>query len=342
MTAKNRIAKPLIEAIADRMVYGSDTTWAMNIHSFDWVPGVGLYGIYQAYEKTGKQAYLDFLEQWAARHLKEAGAHRTINSSAPLLTIFELYQITKKNEYLQACVEGAQYLVNDAPLTREGGLEHTVTEAVEGFREQLWADTLFMACIFLAKMGSVDGKYLDFALNQLKIHHAHLFDEQTGLCFHGWNCEAQNHMSAVYWGRANAWVLYSTMAILNIVGDFAGRKEIEANIQKHVSALKQIQRSDGGFSTVLNHMDSYVEISATAGIAAGAKLAYDAGIVGADGMELYARAKDAVSAAVAPDGVVTGVSSGTPVMKTVEEYKQIEIRPTLYGQGLAILCLALD
>ena len=38
----------LIERLADRMVYGGDADWAMNIGQFDWVPGVGLYGIWHA------------------------------------------------------------------------------------------------------------------------------------------------------------------------------------------------------------------------------------------------------------------------------------------------------
>ena len=38
----------MIRKIADRVVNGNDTNWAMNINSFDWVPGVGLYGIFGA------------------------------------------------------------------------------------------------------------------------------------------------------------------------------------------------------------------------------------------------------------------------------------------------------
>ena len=51
-----------IEKIADRMIFGGDTVWGMNIQGFDWVPGVGLYGIWKAWEVTRQEKYLNFLK----------------------------------------------------------------------------------------------------------------------------------------------------------------------------------------------------------------------------------------------------------------------------------------
>ena len=30
-----------LEKVIDRIIYGTDMDWNMNIHHFDWVPGVG-------------------------------------------------------------------------------------------------------------------------------------------------------------------------------------------------------------------------------------------------------------------------------------------------------------
>ena len=198
----------IIKRIADRMVSDSDEDWNMNIESFDWVPGVGLYGIYWAYKKTKDRKYFNFLREWAARHLGEAYKKITVNSIAPLLTIIHMYAEDGEDEYLDVCKDLAEYVITDAPLTIDGGLEHTVTEQVAGFSDQVWADTLFMVCIFLAKTGDVTGdkRYTDFAVNQLKVHHKLLTDGK-GLYYHGYNGAQKDHMSGVRWGRANAWMI---------------------------------------------------------------------------------------------------------------------------------------
>lgn len=332
--------KQAIEKIADRVINGHDTEWNMNIESFDWVPGVGLYGIYQAYQKTGEKRYLDFLIGWTERHLQEAYKQITVNSVAPLLTVSYLYEETKNPKYLKVCTDLAEYVSNEAPRTVDGGLEHTVTEDVEGFSDQVWADTLFMVCIFMANMGRLTGekKYSEFAIEQLCIHHR-LLTDGNGLYFHGYNGAQKNHMSSVRWGRANAWIIYSTMQILSLTGEFKEREEICKYVQAHVKRLSECQRADGGFGTVIDNEKSYVEISATAGIIAGIKLVVGSGIVDKKYQTVYEKGCTAILNSIAEDGSVQSVSTGTPVMESEEAYLNIPCTPTLYGQGLVIVAL---
>lgn len=329
----------MIRKIADRVVNGNDTNWAMNINSFDWVPGVGLYGIFGAYKKTGDKKYFDFLIDWAEKHLDEAYKKQTINSVAPMLTIAELYNITKNEKYYKVCTDLAEYVTKTAPVTSEGGLEHTVTEPGAGFAEQMWADTLFMACLFLAKFGKHAEKeeYVKFAQNQLLIHLKALRDEKTGLFYHGYSCIYKNHLSGIKWGRANAWIIFSATEILKTAPDFDGADFVKEAIGAQIKALKPLQRKSGGFGTILDDSDSYDEISATAGIAAGIRAAAELGI--ADEPQMYENAVNAVKSAVDKTGTVTGVSSGTPIMKDAQAYKNIICEPTLYGQALAILAM---
>ena len=329
----------LIKKIADRMTDGNDTCWAMNIESFDWVPGVGLYGIFNAYKKTGDKKYFDFLTGWAKRHLNEAYNKITVNSAAPMLTIAEMYNITKNDEYYKVCTDLAEYIVREAPRTTDGGLEHTVTEHVEAFSQQMWADTLFMACLFLVKFGIYADKreYVDFAAEQLKIHLKFLADTETGLYFHGYSCIYKNHLSGILWGRAHAWIIYSATEIMKCAGDFEDIEYVKTAVKNHIRALKNVQRSSGAFTTILNDSQSYEEISATAGIAAGIKNAVELGIT--DEEEMYIKAAAAVKAAVNNNGEVEKVSTGTPIMPDADAYKNIPIEVTLYGQGLAVLAL---
>lgn len=333
-----------VERITDRMIKGHDTCWEMDIEHFDWGPGVGLLGIMRAYQVTGKEEYLEYLIRWADRHLREASVRRTVNSAAPCLALWELYRRTGRDEYAKVCYDTAAYLTEQAPLTIDGGLEHTVTEDVPDMKEQLWADTLFMACILPARIGrDAERPWLgSFAAKQLLTHYRFLWDEERSLFFHGWNGLERSNMSAVRWGRANAWVLVSTLDILRTQPEFEGRREIVDRMKRHMSALCRLQREDGMFGTILDDTGSYTETSASAGIAWGLKLAVRLGFGGDEERQAAERVCEALLRHVNADGSVTEVSTGTPVMPDAAAYKTIGRGVTLYGQTLAIMALTED
>lgn len=330
LAADERIDKmtDYIKKLADRMTDHSDSDWAMNINHFDWVPGVGLFGIYNAYEETKDKKYLDFLISWADAHIDEAYDMQTVNSTAPLLTIKKLYDITGNEKYLKVCTDVAENLITTAPLTSYGGLEHTVTEDGADFHGQVWADTLFMAGLFLLEMG--EKKYVDFAANQFLIHHRKLRADD-GLYYHGFN--GKDHMSAVKWGRANAWIVYSSAALL----EKTDNDEIKKYLVDHINALRKVQRKNGGFGTILDEDASYDELSATAGIIAGIKKAVSIGAVDSSYADMCDTA--VITDNINEKGELEKVSTGTPVMPDKGAYMNIPLCPTLYGQGLAILAL---
>lgn len=332
----------LLELVADRILHAGSSRWEMDIDHFDWVPGVGLYGLYRAWQVTGEERYFEFLLSWTEKHLQEAFLQKTVNSSAPLLTVLALYEETGRENYLEVCCKLAEEIISQAPLTIDGGLEHTVTEAVEGFSDQIWADTLFMVCIFLSRLGACtkERRYTDFAVKQLQIHHRFLRDEKLGTYYHGWNGKARNHMSGAHWARANAWVLYSTVEILSQAGEFEGREELELFLQEQAAALMRLQKENGMFPTLLNDSNSYEEISATAGIAAGIHRAVLRGMISPACDVIFEKAVKHFPGWIGSGGEVMGVSTGTPVMPDLESYKRVPIRETLYGQGLMLLALA--
>ncbi len=54
-------------------------------------------------------------------------------------------------------------------------------------------------------------------------------------------------------------------------------------------------------------------------------------------MPTVEKALKGVPRKIDPDGAVAGVSGGTPIMNTIEEYGRLARYPTLYGQGLMLM-----
>ncbi len=328
-----------IKKMADRVIHSTDTGAYMGMTDFDWVQGVGLYGILLAYRATGDQRYIDYAEDWCDTYLERYYEKRTVNTTVPFLTAIELCQILKTDKYKAICTDVAEYLLNDAPKTLRGGLEHTVIQPVPAFREQLWADTLFMAGLFLLRMGRYEEKFTGFAVEQFILHNQLLFDEKNGLYFHGYSCLRNDHLSGIHWGRANAWVILSNSYLIELLGDFKEKNMICGYIRKHAEGLLQVLREDGSFGTILDDSTSYSETSATAGIAAGMKKAVELGILGDEYRQAYDRMMQFIIHKISSDGTVEGVSEGTPIMESAEGYRTIQVSSALYGQSLAIAAM---
>lgn len=328
----------MIQKIADRTLKHTDEDWNMNIEKWDWVPGVGLYGISRA--GAYYNACNAYIDGWMARNLEKSEVQLTVNSTAPFLSMLECAQRTDNAEYMARCRRMAGYILNEAPRTVDGGLEHTVTEGVV-FHDQMWADTLFMVCIFMARMGAATQNAADtqLAWEQLKLHYQYLQDKDTNLCYHGWDGASRTHLSGCYWGRANAWIVVSTAEILEVVGDFEGREQVIADYQKLVSAMTAYQTADGGIRTLVDDVSSYIETSATAGYAYGVIRGVRNGYLPEAFLPAAKKAAAYVMGQVAEDGSVKGVSTGTPIMKDAQAYRDIPVTSTLYGQGLTLLML---
>lgn len=329
----------IISKVAGRVIHSTDPKGGnMNIHKFDWVEGVGLYGINRVWETFHESEYSDFLKQWIQQHKEEAFVLKTVNSTAPFMTILDF----AGEQELNLCKSCADSILTDASRTSTGGLEHTVTEEGAVFKEQMWADTLFMVCIFLSKLGKYTGerKYTEEAIKQLRLHYQYLKDPETGLFFHGYHCTNKNHLSSARWGRANAWITVSTVEMLEqLPENFEGREVILQSLQEQVVAYERYQRTDGLFYTVLDRPDGYPETSATAGIAYGVFRGVKDGFLPETLLDMAKRAAGAVMQQIDASGTVLGVSGGTPIMPTIEEYHKIPVQPRLYGQALALLML---
>lgn len=330
----------LLRNVVSKTICEKYETLDMKYHLWDWQEGVGMYGIYKAYQYTKDSSYIKFLIDWIEEIKDQALLNKNINTTAPMLTVLELYKLTGKPEYKMLCENMASYCMAEASRTVEGTLAHTVIG--KAFANQIWADTLFMGALFLAKWGQYTGDmmYLKEASRQLILHYKYLIDPKTSLMFHGYDAEKKNHLSSVLWGRANGWGVISSVEILDTLPDyFEEKKIITMNLQEHVLAIVKYQNNNGSWNTVLNDKKSYEETTAIATFYYGIKKGLQKGYVKGNFEVNCELAYKALLNYIKEDGEVLGTSGGTPIMKTAEEYNQIPCVMSYYGQGLTMMAL---
>lgn len=113
-----------------------------------------------------------------------------------------------------------------------------------------------------------------------------------------------------------------------------------STLEQQVKALEQYQADNGLWHTIIDRPDTYLETSASSAFAYGILKAVREGKLSAVYEQVGLKAAQGVLDMIAPDGTVQGVSAGTPVFRTVEEYNEVEVRPMPYGQSMALLMLA--
>lgn len=312
--------------------------WGMDLDHWDWVPGVGVISLMEYAAASGRGEVLDYLLQWVNRNKRKAEGAKVINALAPFALFPELYRQTGDPWFLQKAMSTADWMLNAAPVTREGALEHTVTENAD-FPEQVWADTVYMAVLFLARLGGLTGesRLANAAVQQTLLHLQLLQDTESGLLYHGWNSRAGNHMSAVHWARANAWI---TLAVPQIVAELreaaAIPEELYSRYRSLAAGLLSCQAGNGLWHTVLNRPDFVQETSGSAGIACGFIKGVEQGLLDSSYLDGARQTVQGILPLIAENGEVQGVSGGTPVMPSADAYNTIETYPTLYGQGLVL------
>lgn len=328
--------------IFDYMTSVKREHWGMDIEHWDWVPGVGLISILDYGVYAEDQRAVDYAVEWAKRNEGLSDQARVINSMAPYALYPVLYRLSGNTEYLSKAREIARWMLESAPRTREGAFEHTVTEDA-AFPEQVWADTVYMAVLFLSRLARAadDRGAAEAALEQTLLHFRLLQDDSTGLLFHGWDCARRNYLSGARWARANAWVMLAVPEIVRNIRGLAGiPEELLIRYRELAAELRKVQAEDGLWHTVLDRSDFYKESSASAGIACGMVKAVRTGLLDEACLQNARLALEGLLPLVTAEGEVRGVSGGTPVLASIAAYNEVPRYPTLYGQGLVLQLLA--
>lgn len=327
------------------------------IEEWDWPQGVGLYGLYLLQTQRENDEFMPFFTHWYERNLAIGLPSRNINTTCPYLTLISILdRMPQKEKYEKLCLDQAEFLMQDLPRTRDGGFQH-VTSAI-GDRNglllnegQIWADTLFMAVIFLLEMGIHYNKkeWISEAAHQYMVHIKYLYNKQNGLFYHGFSFERNDNFGGVYWCRGNSWFTFGVTLFLAALDqtdifDCGVKQFLTDTFRDHVEALKKYQAPSGLFHTIIDDLTSYEEVSGSAAITAGLIRGKKLGILGNEYDKMIDLALRGICDNIDTDGTVRNVSAGTAMGMTPEHYKGIQIRPMAYGQSLTLcaLCEAME
>lgn len=312
-------------------------TLAMDFR-WDWPGGVAFYGIGQAWRATGKIEYMERLAAWVDNYLELGLPPFMVNAMAMGHCLLDLSEATGEEKYLDLAMRKIDYLRKDALRFGDGVLQHTVS-AGNDFPGQAWADTLFMAALFMLRMGIKlgDKALVADALAQYRWHEEFLQDPETDLYFHAWDSVSGSHLSGQRWARANAWAAYTMASALKLIDYmYPEFMAIDGSLRDQLAALSRLQTENGLWRTILDDPESYEEVSASAGIGA-AMVLYDHPLHAS----CAARAYSGLMANIDPKGGVRKVSAGTAVLASREDYRRVPVKRLQgWGQGLALAFLS--
>ncbi|MHA6484935.1 glycoside hydrolase family 88/105 protein [Paenibacillus sp. strain BS8-2] len=315
--------------------HGSD--WGMDIHKWDWNPGVGVIAISHYYEASKRPEVLAYLTSWIESNKEKALKFQHVNNMAPFTIFPDMYARTGDEFYRNTAVEYGEWIIDELVKTSSGAFQHGGE-----WHEQVWADTIFMVVLFFAKLAKMTGnrKYADVAVEQLLLHLQLLEDKETGVLFHGYHCDG-HHLSAARWTRGNSWIVVGTPLVLQeLEGLCEIPEELLARYRKLVDAIITYQADNGLWSTIMDRPSYYQETSGSAGIGCGLAIAVRLGLLDDSYMGAASRVLEGVMGKIKENGEVADVSGGTPIMQTIEAYNELSCYPTLYGQGLTLMLIS--
>lgn len=319
------------------------------IEEWDWPQGIGLYGLLKLQRFHKDDRYMEFFKNWFSSNIEKGLPSKNINTTAPFLVLVELLDEINEPKYEKLCFEHAEWLINELPKTNEGGFQHVVTgigdrNSVLLNDSEIWLDTIFMALLFLNKMGQKyeNEKWICESVHQILLHIKYLYDKHTGLFYHGWSFNLNSNFGSIFWCRGNSWFTYGVLEFIESFQDTidVGLYSFLIDTYKsQVNSLISLQSSTGLWHTILTDTESYKEVSGSSAISAGILKGIKMGILDNSYKDYAVKTVKAICDNIDKDGTVLNVSAGTGMGYNANHYKNISIRPMAYGQSLALISL---
>lgn len=234
-------------------------------------------------EATGDDAYKNYVSRYTGfmmDHMQyfktqydslfdfRGGFHRFFRMSmlddagSAVLPYIDLYRMNHDESIRKKILEPvADYILHKQVRLRDGTFCRPEPVAFT-----VWCDDLFMSVPFLLRWAEITNNknYYDESVRQFRGFRKYLRDADTKLFFHGWFSNTEKP-SPVHWGRANGWIAWATMELLeHLPKTQEGYAEILASFKEQMEILKTYQEKNGMWHQVLGRPASFEETSCTA------------------------------------------------------------------------------
>lgn len=256
----------------EKILQGKKSTW-------NYIDGCMIKAILEMYAITKEEKYFAFADAFIDAKVFEDGSidgydvnEKNIDNINAGKTLFELYDLTKKEKYKKA-MDLIYSQIEQMPRTKEGNFWHKNI-----YPNQVWLDGLYMCQPFYMEYDTRfgDKKHYPDIYRQFQNVVEIMKDPKTGLYYHAYDssremfwCDKVTGLSQNFWLRALGWY---AMALLDTL-DKVDRTETQfVNLLKEafvglMDAMLKYQDESGMWYQVVNlgGMDrNYLETSGSA------------------------------------------------------------------------------
>lgn len=243
----------------------------------------------------------------------------------------------------------ATYIATNYPGVHQARLDDDTLWRPKENNGTIWCDDLYMSCPFLIRWGQFanDASFLDDAARQI-INMAGYLQDGNGIWWHAyfWNQHGgfEHTHSPVKWGRANGWVMVTSVEVLSAMPtNHPARDQVLNILRRQINGIKQVQSPSGMWYQVLDdgaNPKNWEETSCTAMFAYSIARAVNRGWIDSTNMAVARKAFEAVCKRIQPNGVVNGTCEGTGIGTNEDFYlnrNHTTNADDLHGRGPVML-----
>lgn len=275
--------KSWAERMADSEMKRNPEAWSLDFvqkPKWNYTNGLVLTAIERVWQKTGNDAYYNYIKAYADLMIDENGdigynfkiENYNIDHIKPGMILFNLYEKTEDPRYLKA-LQTLRLQLEQHPRTSEGGYWHK-----KRYPHQMWLDGIYMASPFYTRYGVVFNQPQNFddVVHQITLIEEKTRDQATGLLYHGWDESREQHwadpqtgLSASFWGRAMGWYAMALVDVLEYLPpNYSQRQSVIDVLQRLAVAIVKYQDPKTGvWYQVVDQMGregNYLESSVSA------------------------------------------------------------------------------
>ena len=207
-------------------------------------------------------------------------------------------RVTNEPKLKQAADKMLNYLLHEAPKTKDGILYHLTD------KPQVWIDAMYMAPPFLAIAGCSDE-----SIKQIEGFRKLLWNPEKKLYSHAWDDATKSFLIKDCWGVGNGWAAAGLARVIRALP-----AEMMSQKSQLISYAKEVidgclghQREDGLFHNVVDNPETFVETNLAQMLAYSIYSGVKEGWLDASYCEAAERMREAVTEKVDEYGLVQGV-----------------------------------